>query len=49
MMLISAIDLKKYGKVVRLVKGDPDNKTIYSDDPVKVVERRAAEGAEMCT
>ena len=46
MMLISAIDLLD-GKVVRLVKGDPDNKTIYSDDPVKVAERWAAEGAEM--
>jgi phosphoribosylformimino-5-aminoimidazole carboxamide ribotide isomerase len=46
MMVISAIDLLG-GKVVRLVKGDPDNKTIYSDDPVKVAERWAAEGAEM--
>jgi phosphoribosylformimino-5-aminoimidazole carboxamide ribotide isomerase len=46
MMVISAIDLLE-GKVVRLVKGDPDNKTIYSDDPVKVAERWAAEGAEM--
>ena len=46
MMVISAIDLLD-GKVVRLVKGDPDNKTIYSDDPVKVAERWAAEGAEM--
>lgn len=48
MMVISAIDLLD-GKVVRLVKGDPDNKTIYSDDPVKVAERWAAEGAEMLT
>jgi phosphoribosylformimino-5-aminoimidazole carboxamide ribotide isomerase len=46
MMVISAIDLLD-GKVVRLVKGDPDNKTIYSDDPVKVAEGWAAEGAEM--
>jgi phosphoribosylformimino-5-aminoimidazole carboxamide ribotide isomerase len=46
MMVIPAIDLLD-GKVVRLVKGDPDNKTIYSDDPVKVAERWAAEGAEM--
>jgi phosphoribosylformimino-5-aminoimidazole carboxamide ribotide isomerase len=46
MMVISAIDLLD-GKVVRLVKGDPDNKTIYSDDPVKVAEMWAAEGAEM--
>lgn len=46
MMVIPAIDLLD-GKVVRLVKGDPDSKTIYSDDPVEVAERWAAEGAEM--
>jgi len=46
MMVIPAIDLLD-GKVVRLVKGDPDTKTIYSDDPVEVAERWAAEGAEM--
>ena len=46
MMVIPAIDLLD-GKVVRLVKGDPDNKTIYSDDPVEVAERWASEGAEM--
>ena len=45
-MVIPAIDLLD-GKVVRLVKGDPDTKTIYSDDPVEVAERWAAEGAEM--
>jgi len=46
MMVIPAIDLLD-GKVVRLVKGDPNSKTIYSDDPVEVAERWAAEGAEM--
>jgi phosphoribosylformimino-5-aminoimidazole carboxamide ribotide isomerase len=46
MMVIPAIDLLD-GKVVRLVKGDPNDKTIYSDDPVEVAERWAAEGAEM--
>jgi phosphoribosylformimino-5-aminoimidazole carboxamide ribotide isomerase len=46
MMVIPAIDLLD-GKVVRLVRGDPDNKTIYSDNPVEVAERWAAEGAEM--
>jgi len=45
-MVIPAIDLLD-GKVVRLVKGDPNSKTIYSDDPVEVAERWAAEGAEM--
>jgi phosphoribosylformimino-5-aminoimidazole carboxamide ribotide isomerase len=46
MMVIPAIDLLD-GKVVRLVKGDPESKTIYSDDPIEVAERWAAEGAEM--
>ncbi len=46
MMVIPAIDLLD-GKVVRLVKGDPESKTIYSDDPVEVAKRWAAEGAEM--
>jgi phosphoribosylformimino-5-aminoimidazole carboxamide ribotide isomerase len=46
MMVIPAIDLLD-GKVVRLVKGDPECKTIYSDDPVEVAERWVAEGAEM--
>jgi phosphoribosylformimino-5-aminoimidazole carboxamide ribotide isomerase len=46
MMVIPAIDLLD-GKVVRLVRGDPNDKTIYSDNPVEVAERWAAEGAEM--
>jgi phosphoribosylformimino-5-aminoimidazole carboxamide ribotide isomerase len=46
MMVIPAIDLLD-GKVVRLVKGDPNNKTIYSDNPVEVAERWASEGADM--
>ncbi|MPZ05284.1 MAG: 1-(5-phosphoribosyl)-5-[(5-phosphoribosylamino)methylideneamino]imidazole-4-carboxamide isomerase [Nitrososphaeraceae archaeon] len=46
MMVIPAIDLMD-GKVVRLVKGDPNNKTIYSDNPVEVAERWASEGADM--
>lgn len=46
MRVIPAIDLLD-GKVVRLVKGDPDNITVYSDNPVEVAERWAAEGAEM--
>lgn len=45
-MVIPAIDLLD-GKVVRLVKGDPNNKTIYSDNPVEVAERWASEGADM--
>jgi phosphoribosylformimino-5-aminoimidazole carboxamide ribotide isomerase len=46
MMVIPAIDLLD-GKVVRLVKGDPDRKTIYNNDPVEVAEGWAADGAEM--
>ena len=33
MKIIPAIDLMD-GKVVRLYKGDPKNKTIYSNNPV---------------
>ena len=46
MMVIPAIDLLD-GKVVRLVKGNPDNMTVYSDNPVEVAKGWAAEGAEM--
>src|SRR5918995_6064205 len=46
MRVIPAIDILD-GKVVRLVKGDPDNMTVYSDIPVEVAERWAVEGAEM--
>ena len=45
-MVIPAIDLLD-GKVVRLVKGNPDNMTVYSDNPVEVAKGWAAEGAEM--
>ena len=33
MKIIPAIDLMN-GEVVRLVKGDPKQKTVYSDNPV---------------
>jgi phosphoribosylformimino-5-aminoimidazole carboxamide ribotide isomerase len=46
MIIIPAIDLLD-GKVVRLVKGDPANKTIYSDNPIEVAKRWTSEGAEM--
>ena len=35
------------GKVVRLVKGDPRNKTVYSDNPVETARKWEAEGADM--
>ncbi|HEV2193094.1 MAG TPA: 1-(5-phosphoribosyl)-5-[(5-phosphoribosylamino)methylideneamino]imidazole-4-carboxamide isomerase [Nitrosopumilaceae archaeon] len=38
MKVIPAIDLMD-GKVVRLVKGDPKNKTVYSDNPVETAKK----------
>jgi len=43
--VIPAIDLMD-GKVVRLVKGDPKNKTIYNDDPVETAKRWENAGAD---
>lgn len=44
MELIPAIDLVG-GQVVRLAQGDFDRQTIYDDDPVRVAQRWAGEGA----
>jgi len=44
--IIPSIDIFK-GKVVRLVKGDPKNITIYSDNPVEIAEKWKIQGAEM--
>ena len=38
MKIIPAIDIMD-GKVVRLVKGDPMNKTIYSNNPVEIAKK----------
>ncbi len=46
MKVIPAIDLMD-GKVVRLVKGDPKNKTIYSDDPVEIAKNWEKAGADL--
>ncbi|NOJ29234.1 MAG: 1-(5-phosphoribosyl)-5-[(5-phosphoribosylamino)methylideneamino]imidazole-4-carboxamide isomerase [Nitrososphaeraceae archaeon] len=46
MKIIPAIDLIE-GNVVRLVKGDPKNKIIYSNDPVDVAKKFQDEGADM--
>jgi len=43
--IIPAIDLMD-GKVVRLVKGDPKNKTIYSDNPVEIAKKWEKAGAD---
>lgn len=38
MKIIPAIDLMN-GKVVRLYKGDPTQKTVYSDSPVEIAKK----------
>lgn len=45
MKVIPAIDLMD-GKVVRLVKGDPQNKTIYGNDPVTTAKKWESSGAD---
>ena len=46
MKIIPAIDLME-GKVVRLYKGDPEKKTIYSDNPLDVAKKWEKSGADM--
>ena len=46
MKVIPAIDLMG-GKVVRLYKGDPKQKTVYSDDPIKIAKKWEVNGADM--
>ncbi len=46
MKVIPAIDLMS-GQVVRLYKGDPKQKTVYSDDPIEVAKKWEANGADM--
>ena len=38
MKIIPAIDLME-GKVVRLYKGNPEKKTIYSDNPIEIAKK----------
>ena len=45
MNIFPAIDLIE-GKAVRLLKGDYDKKTVYNDDPLKVVEDFKNQNAE---
>jgi len=45
MMIIPAIDLKE-GKCVRLLQGDPGQKTVYSEDPVQMARHWEGKGAE---
>jgi phosphoribosylformimino-5-aminoimidazole carboxamide ribotide isomerase len=44
MLVIPSIDLRK-GRCVRLLKGDFETETVYSDDPLAVAQRYAAAGA----
>ena len=46
MKIIPAIDLME-GKVVRLYKGDPKQKTIYSDNPIDIAKKWESAGADM--
>ena len=46
MKIIPAIDLMG-GKVVRLYKGDPNQKTVYSDDPVDIAKKWESAGADI--
>ncbi len=46
MKIIPAIDLMN-GQVVRLTKGDPEKKTVYSDDPIAVAKKWENNGADM--
>jgi len=44
--VIPAIDIME-NKVVRLVKGDPKNKTVYDNNPIETAKRWEAAGADM--
>jgi phosphoribosylformimino-5-aminoimidazole carboxamide ribotide isomerase len=45
MIVYPAIDIRK-GRVVRLLHGDPDQETVYGDDPVAMAQRWQTAGAE---
>ena len=46
MKIIPAIDLMN-GEVVRLFKGDPNQKTVYSNNPVEIARKWENSGADM--
>ncbi len=46
MKIIPAIDLME-GKAVRLYKGDPNKKTIYSENPLEIAKKWESAGADM--
>ncbi len=45
MILIPAIDIKG-GRCVRLIQGDLEDETVYSEDPLEMAQRWVSEGAE---
>jgi len=44
--IIPAIDILE-GKVVRLVKGELQNKIVYSDNPIEIAEKLETQGADI--
>jgi phosphoribosylformimino-5-aminoimidazole carboxamide ribotide isomerase len=46
MKVIASIDLMN-GNVVRLVRGDPANKVVYSDNPIETARKWETTGADM--
>jgi len=46
MKVIAAVDIME-GSVVRLVKGDPAKKVVYSSDPVETAKKLEVAGADM--
>ena len=46
MKIIPAVDLMN-GQVVRLYKGNPKQKTVYSDNPIEIAKKWEADGADM--
>ena len=46
MIIIPAIDLKN-GKCVRLLQGDPNKETVYSDNPIAMAKTFEEAGAEL--
>ena len=46
MKIIPAIDLMG-GQVVRLYKGDPNHKTVYSNNPIEIAKKWESNGADM--
>ena len=46
MLIIPAIDIKN-GKCVRLLQGDPERETVYSDSPLDMAKRFEDDGARL--